>query len=281
MSYREPIQGGGKSESPINFTLRWNAWEGAWMGKAELPGIEESCMVNMRDIVGAIIEPALFRVTGKSEPDSPAQYNLYSTLGKALTQDSMDVYLVPKGGGKSELVAKGIWKDIKTSLPPHAPRPKFTRTLIVALRRAHVSIFEEEVKGKPGEYKDLEWEYPAMVALNMTGWSPKKGYEKSAEEQGFDPLNCTGVGFMQTGFDSEPNARNKNLPDTKYPLFKFQEIPKTGEKSKLFTQGGELYEKLEPWLKKMWGGAEDLNPVSFQDEDPDEKDVKNDDDLPF
>lgn len=281
MSYRDPINASGKGESPIEFTLTWNAWAADWRGKATLPGVEESCLINAKNLVGVIIEPLLYRVTGKSEPSSPVKYNLYSTFAKHLTCDTLKVYRAPKGGGKSELVAEGIWKDIEKALPPGSPRPKFTKAVMVGLRQADVSIFEEEEKGKPGPFKTVRWDEPILVCLNMTGYSGTKGFKDSIEGAGHDPDNCTGMGFGQNSFISVPNQNNASLPDSCYPVFVLQNLPREGSAGELYQKGGELFEKLDPWLNKMWGEVEDLNPVSFKDEDPDEKDVKNDGDLPF
>jgi hypothetical protein len=160
--FRDPVKKGSNGPKFPGIYLTWNAQSGTFRGTESTKN--ESRSVDVKNLNAIILEPSLYRVTGQTQDK---RVKLWSNIAKSDTHDELEVMATTRGQNKveHELVAKGIWKEVKeTLLPQHMPKMRYTKCVAVAIMKADFSVYDRE-KGKAGKFKTRDFTDDYLIAL--------------------------------------------------------------------------------------------------------------------
>ena len=217
--------------------LSWNAAKGEWYFRTDT----ESGFI--RNIRGLILEPSLYRITGKNEDDDS---RIYSNLCKNFLHDNLKVHRKTLKG-KSVVIGEGTWGEIEKEVKFEGGR--WTKVVGVMLLQGEQALFEDE---KLGNYKKMKFENE-ICFLYMKGNAIRLGWSASFEESDIGVMSddSDGLLFSQTETEETP-GRSKNQTWLQ-PIFKFTQ-PEEGKKvhDKILEDGKEAFEKLNGYLEEYF-----------------------------
>ena len=272
--FREaPKSQGTGVRNPAAFTATWNAARGAFMAVERQPD-DSVTIFDMKNIHAIILEPSLSRVTGKSKNK---RINVVSNYVKNFEHDIYKVKAYTKTAGKTqvEVIAEGLWKDVKNApIPQHMPPMRYTKCVAVALLQADISVYNPDT-GKSSKFKTkkfdeiklvvLEFKGRAILAKGKDGVMLGSGWVGSLQQFNIPEDNCDGYYMYQTK-DVEHPDQNQNRVWL-HPSFEFKPSDEVAEE--VIENAGELYEKFAAYLKAHWGQDEDYADDSVPEPDDD------------
>lgn len=217
--------------------LSWNAAKGEWYFRTDT----DSGFI--RNIRGLILEPSLYRITGKNEDDDS---RIYSNLCKNFLHDTLKVHRKTLKG-KSVVIGEGTWSEIEKDVKFEGGR--WTKVVGIMLLQGEMALFEDE---KLGDYKKTKFENE-ICFLYMKGNAIRLGWSASFEESEIGVMSDDSDGLLFSQTESEETAGKSKRQTWLQPIFKFTQ-PGEGNKAhdKILEAGTEAFEKLNGYLEEYF-----------------------------
>lgn len=229
------------SSSPFQTTLSWNAKKGVWYGRNE-----NGTGVKMKNLWYFMIEPMLFMVTGR---DNKSGLRFWSNLC-CYREGFKELTVKCNDGYRTQVLAKGNWRDIKPGLPKG---PAWTKVNAVLLVMADCSVEDED--GNWGEWKAIKPNSLTQLRMRgraiastrsgdlLGGWG---GFRESV-----DVTEENLAGFLMQQLDVIEVKGNTHDPDAVnfYPVFTGRPMDTSQEKdARMLLLAKPLFNKVEEYL---------------------------------
>ena len=276
--------------------VTWNAQRGAWSFVRGKKGEPDFKIGDFRNIQGVILDPALYRITGKDK----TKRRVWSNLCYPERHDHLKVvYNNPaEPDTKPKVIFEGTYselKDVKDNFPKSIPDCKFTRVIFVTLLKGEVSLYED---GRARKWEKFDYtknlEEAPIVMLYLHGWAISKGYGQSVvdyneaaflEDSTHEPVDAMNTDTM---YFNQITAKNYKSDDGEwlYPYFDLKNLPVDDGDAKIATaaqavadKADEHYEELVEFLDKLYADSDRQNAADIEageDEEPyaDEEDAE-------
>ena len=266
---RRKADGFGESTpSPIEIYLTWNPSRGAWSYSLPQAGTWERG--DMKNIRAVVLNPRLYRVTGRKDDD-----RISSNLCESFRSDLLTVRRKGLSGRSTKInESPDVWPAISAAVKERGGR--YTKVIAVHLLHAKKAIYDG-ASGKLGQFKA----YPCshLAFLYLTGNAILKGWGASIEESELSEQQTFGMAMSQDKTIDVPGQKRGEMYS--HAVFEFKELEDgNAVLAAAQEQADVLDEYLDAYFKKAGGDHSDESaPVEEKYEKADV--AKDDDDLPF